>query len=333
MPQPRLRADKEHPMTTSCWLAATAVRLPETLEPGEKLNAALMRPANWLQSRAGILQRRVWREEDPLAAAATAGQECLRRAALTPDQVGALLVTSEAPPLLAGMAAALHQRLGLLQETAAWEIGGACTGFLAALRLGQFLTPGLGAVLIVAVEAHSRYLAIEPGPAGEAAALFGDGAAAAVLTREPRGSDARAVGEVRLGADGGAGKLIEVEYHPPDRPRLLLQGQALAGRAVRTMARAVTELTSSSGLTVEGLAAVVAHGGNGRMPALLARQLGLPAELVWSETPWTGNLGSASVPAAWDARRSWPDGPVIWVSVGAGVTWGAALLGSRGESA
>ena len=44
---------------------------------------------------------------------------------------------------------------------------------------------------------------------------------------------------------------------------------------------------------------VVVHGGNGRLPLLVARQLGLPAERVWSETASTGNLGSASLPVAY----------------------------------
>ena len=36
-------------------------------------------------------------------------------------------------------------------------------------------------VVVVAIEAHTRYLHLQPGPVGENAALFGDAAAAAVL--------------------------------------------------------------------------------------------------------------------------------------------------------
>ena len=98
-------------------------------------------------------------------------------------------------------------------------------------------------------------------------------------------------------------------------------------RAVRAMADAVTMLTERHCLSPSDLAGVVAHGGNGRLPTLLARQLGLPPERVWSETPRTGNLGSASLPVAWAARRGWPAGRVAWTAVGAGLTWGAALFG------
>jgi hypothetical protein len=87
---------------------------------------------------------------------------------------------------------------------------------------------------------------------------------------------------------------------------------------------------------------VIVHGGNGRMPHLVALQLNLPPEKIWSQTSVTGNLGSASLPVAWAMRTSPPTpsptrgggsgegllpGPVAWTSVGAGLTWAAALTG------
>ena len=111
-----------------------------------------------------------------------------------------------------------------------------------------------------------------------------------------------------------------------------MSGFELASRAVEVMAQSVRDLADQHDLKVPDLAAVVAHGGNGRLPALLARKLDLPAEKVWSETPTTGNLGSASLPVAWAAHQPVPSGPVIWTAVGAGLTWGAALLGDAFEN-
>src|SRR5262249_3184394 len=104
-----------------------------------------------------------------------------------------------------------------------------------------------------------------------------------------------------------------------------MDGTPLAARAIRTMAQAVRDLAARHGLAIADLAAVVAHGGNGRMAELLARQLDLPAERVWSATPHTGNLGSATLPVAWALHQPQASGPVIWPAVGAGLTWGAAL--------
>jgi hypothetical protein len=126
------------------WLVATAARLPDKIQPASTINRALQRPSGWLENHAGILERHIWADQDPVAAAVEAGQECIQGAGLTAAAVGALLVTSEAPPLLAGLAAALHHRLGLGPGAAALEVGGACTGFLAALWLARGLVAQAG---------------------------------------------------------------------------------------------------------------------------------------------------------------------------------------------
>src|SRR5205085_2412560 len=111
----------------------TVACLPETIQLAASINATLFRPPGWLESHAGIHQRRIWADQDPLSAAVQAGRQCLERAELLIEEIGALLVTAEAPPLLTGLAAALHHRLDLRPSTVALEVGGACTGFLAAL--------------------------------------------------------------------------------------------------------------------------------------------------------------------------------------------------------
>jgi 3-oxoacyl-[acyl-carrier-protein] synthase III len=68
------------------------------------------------------------------------------------------------------------------------------------------------------------------------------------------------------------------------------------------------------------------------LPGLLARKLGLPLDHVWSETSQTGNLGSASLPVAWALRQHRPHGPVIWTAVGAGLMWGATMVGEHGKA-
>ncbi|HKI38541.1 MAG TPA: 3-oxoacyl-[acyl-carrier-protein] synthase III C-terminal domain-containing protein [Gemmataceae bacterium] len=317
--------------TLPCWLSATAVRFPETTQPAAAINQALGRPAGWFESHAGIESRRLWAGQDPLSGAKEAAADCLREAELAAKDVGALLVTSEAPPRLAGLGAALHHRLGLSAGAVVLEVGNACTGFLSALWAAESLLARVGPVLVVAVEAPSHFLEIRPGAAGETAALFGDGAAAALLCERPIGQCPVPLAEILLGVDGDAADLLRVERSAVGLVELRMDGAALAGRALKAMAEGVRTLAGRHGLEVSGLEAVVCHGGNGRLPGLLARQLGLPPERVWSETPRTGNLGSASLPAAWARHRPSPHGPVAWAAVGAGLTWGAALSGVEWE--
>jgi 3-oxoacyl-[acyl-carrier-protein] synthase-3 len=317
----------ERPTSTEtghCWLAGTAVRLPDRVQTAGEINHLLQRPPGWLESHAGISQRRIWEEQDPLAAATEAGRECMDRCGLHAEKVDLLLVASEAPPLLLGLAAALHHRLQLRPTTVALDVGGACTGFLTALWLARSLLAAHERVLVITLEAPSLFLSVAPGEAGEAAALFGDGAAACILTRYHAGDDAVVVRDVMLKVDGSQRHLLQIHRHHVAGIELQMQGKALATRATRTMAQTVRETAGNAGIALADLHGVVIHGGNGRFPVLLARQLGLPPQRIWSQAALTGNLGSASLPVAWAARPH-GCGPVIWTAIGAGLTWGAAL--------
>jgi 3-oxoacyl-[acyl-carrier-protein] synthase-3 len=310
-----------------CWLAATSYVLPRRTEPAEEIDAKLHRPRGWLQRHAGILKRHVWLGEEALEAAGAAVRSCLEQAGAHLSEVGALLVASEAPALLLGQAAALHHHLGVAPSVIAVEVGGACTGFLMAIGLARALLARAGLVLVVALEAPTRYFRIEPGQAGEAAALFGDAAAASLLSVNRLGRSSTPLGDVRLWADGAETRLIQVVHDPGVGLAIQMQGITLAGKAIRVLAASVEGIAQDHGLHPAGLAAIVAHGGNGRMPEMLSRALAVPAERVWSETSQTGNLGSASLPVAWAARGPIAGAPVAWTAVGAGLTWGVMLSG------
>jgi 3-oxoacyl-[acyl-carrier-protein] synthase III len=313
--------------SSSAWLSGFTARLPAGVQRAAELDALLHRPAGWFEQRAGIRSRHVWNEDDPLAAAAECAREALERCGVPHEEVGALLVTAEAPPMLAGLAADLHHRLNLSPRTVALETGGACTAFLAALWVGRALLPQGGIVAIVAVEAPSRYLEVRPGLAGEAAALFGDGVAAALVAREPLSAAAVPLLDLTLACQGDETHSIRVEHSVEAGVEVYLDGRSLASRAVRAMTQAVRDLARENDLEIASLEGIVVHGGNGRMPALVARQLDLPLDRVWSRTAETGNLGSASLPAAWAELTVLPRAPVAWAAAGAGIIIGAALTG------
>jgi 3-oxoacyl-[acyl-carrier-protein] synthase III len=199
---------------------------------------------------------------------------------------------------------------------------------LTALWVGKSLLSRVGSVLILAVEAPSRYLQIAPGPAGETAALFGDGVAAALLAANPPNANCVPLLDVTLSCHGEAADLIRVRTPTEQGIELQIDGLALAHLAIRAMTQNVRDLASKHQLLLKDLEGVIIHGGNGRMPALVARQLGLNENRVWSCTAETGNLGSATLPAAWARRQPQPKGPVVWTVAGAGMTSGAALTGN-----
>jgi len=310
---------------SSVWLTGVAARLPCTVQPAAELDQAVGRPAGWIERRAGIFERRVWAAEDALETAAACGRDACDRAGVAPDRLGALVAVSEAPPVATGLAAALHCQLRMPSRVGCFDLGGACTGFLSALALGRLLAPRLGSVLIISVEAHSRWLPLTPGPHGEAAALFGDGCAAAVVGPEPTGPDALTLVDLVTFTDGNAADVIQIHQSAGGAFAIELDGVPLTEFALHALATATRDIVARHRLTLDHLGAVVAHGGNGRMPAMLARLLHMPPNKVWSEVARTGNLGSASVPVAWASHGGQASGPIVWAAVGAGLQWGAAL--------
>ena len=311
------------PGGATCWLSAVNSYLPRTIEPASTLDRRLNRPPGWLESHAGIKRRHVWADEDAVTTTAQMGRGSLNEAGLQPEDVGALLVTSQAPPQLAGLAAALHQRLGLSAQTPAFEVGGACTGFMQALWLARNLMGRIKNALVIAVESPSLHLLVEPGEAGEAAALLGDGAACCVVSDDRRGKEALPLVDVEPSFIPDT-ELLRVEGNGREGVRVWMDGPRLAARAVESLANLVRQIADRHQQPLMDLAGVLVHAGNGRMGTLLARRLGLVEDRIWSVTAETGNPGSASLPMAW-ARAGTIKGPVAWVAIGAGLTLASAM--------
>lgn len=307
------------------YLAAVRACLPAMKQSDTEIDALLGRPPGWFASRTGIVSRRLWGEQDPLTCAADVARQALHDAGVRIERVAALFVTSEAPPRMPGLAARIHALLELPRDRPAFEIGGACAGLLHAMRLGASLLTE-EAVLIVSVEAASRWLRLHPGPTGETAALFGDAAAACVLTScfVP---GALLIREITLAVDGSRADLLMAQL-AGSIVELHMNGLAMAGQAGRALVSAIREIAEQHQLSPAQLQAIMVHGGNGRLPGLLARLLSLSPEAIHSTTAHTGNLGSASLAVAHVLASEACKPPMVWASVGAGMHFGAMLLGS-----
>jgi alkylresorcinol/alkylpyrone synthase len=121
--------------------------------------------------------------------AAEAGKTALSRAGLTPNSIGAVIVSTCTGYLCPGLSGYVIERLGLPVDALAFDlVGQGCAGALPNWQVANAL---LGSrqcdhVLSICVEVCSAamYLDDDPGVL-ISACLFGDGAGAAVLSREP----------------------------------------------------------------------------------------------------------------------------------------------------
>lgn len=126
-------------------------------------------------------------EHAPLLAS-QAGERALAAAGLKPGEVDALLISTCTGYLCPGLTSYVSERLGLRPEVLTLDlVGQGCGAALPNLRTGAALLDGAGCakVLCVCVEVCSAafYLDDDPGVL-ISACLFGDGAGAAVITRE-----------------------------------------------------------------------------------------------------------------------------------------------------
>jgi alkylresorcinol/alkylpyrone synthase len=135
----------------------------------------------------GTLARRFLTHAPVLAA--QAAQRALRKAGLAPAQIDAVIVSTCTGYLCPGLSGHVVERLGLRADVQAFDlVGQGCGAALPNLQMCRaLLASGAGEhVLSVCVEVSSAamYLDNDPGVI-ISACLFGDGAGAAVLSRQP----------------------------------------------------------------------------------------------------------------------------------------------------
>jgi 3-oxoacyl-[acyl-carrier-protein] synthase-3 len=161
--------------------------------------------------------------------------------------------------------------------------------------------------------------------------LFGDGAGAVVLERVDEGGFLG----FELGADGGGGEHL---WLPGSGSRAFedpasfvkMNGREVFKFATRVMVSSGQAILDECGRTVEDVDVYVPHQANVRIIDHAARKLGVPDERVVVNVDRYGNTSSGSIPlaladAAADGRLR-PGELVLMTGMGAGLTWGSALI-------
>jgi 3-oxoacyl-[acyl-carrier-protein] synthase-3 len=161
--------------------------------------------------------------------------------------------------------------------------------------------------------------------------LFGDGAGAVVIESV---EDGGFLG-FELGADGGGGENLWLpgsgSRHFEDADRLVkMNGREVFKFATRVMVSSAEKILEECGRSVDEVDVYVPHQANKRIIDHAARKLGIPEEKIVVNVDRYGNTSSGSIPLALaDARadgRLRPGELVLMTGMGAGLTWGSALI-------
>jgi 3-oxoacyl-[acyl-carrier-protein] synthase III len=215
-------------------------------------------------------------------------------------------------------------------DAAAYDLSAGCTGFMYALAQAYgMLAAGLaeralvvgGDVLSKILDWHDRSTLV----------LFGDGAGAVVLEAVDGGGFLG----FELGADGGGGVHLWLpgsgSRHFDDPQRFVkMNGREVFKFATRILVQSAQTLMERCGVTVADIDVYVPHQANVRIIDHATKKLGIPSERVVTNVDRYGNTSSGSIPlaladAAADGRLK--EGElVLMTGMGAGLTWGSALM-------
>ena len=292
----------------------------------------------WIVERTGIRERRIAGYGESSATLATeAGAAAIKHAGLTPDAIDLLVVaTATTEQLIPHTGAFVGDGLGV--RCGSFDLNAGCAGFVYELVVGaSLLTAGhLDHVLLIGAETLSRVT--DPNDRGTCI-LFGDGAAAMVLSASP--DDGPGLLAWDLGCDGSAAGLLEIPAGGSRLPAsaetvangehyLRMAGQEVFRRAVRIVVESATNTMNNAGIGVDDVTWFAPHQANIRIIESAGNRLGIPAERTLVNIDRYGNTSAASIPLvlaeAADDGRLQPGDLVLLSGFGAGLTWGSALV-------
>jgi 3-oxoacyl-[acyl-carrier-protein] synthase III len=305
--------------------------VPERVMTNDDLREFIDTSDEWIVTRTGIKERRIAKPEEAMTdIALPACIRALEMAGVEAATVDLLVVATITPDMsFPSTAALLADQLGM-PDAAAYDLSAGCTGFMYAIAQAYaMLAAGLAErALVVGGDVLSKILDWSD---RSTLVLFGDGAGAVVLEAVPAGGFLG----FELGADGAGGESL---WLPGSGSRLFedstrfvkMNGREVFKFATRVMVSSAQAILAECGKTVDEIDVYVPHQANIRIINHAAEKLGIPEEKIVVNVDRYGNTSSGSIPLALadaaDDGRLGPGKLVLMTGMGAGLTWGSALI-------
>jgi predicted naringenin-chalcone synthase len=268
--------------------------------------------------------------EKSLELSSQAVTKALAQAGVSAQEVTALVVNTCTGYICPGISTYLMERLGLPRNTRVYDlVGSGCGGAIPNLQLAEALLKTQGGVVVsVAVEICSSVFQMGNDLSLILSnALFGDGAAAAVLVNRPAGfelvaSAGRYVPEQRdairfVHKEGALHNQLSTKL--PD-----LVNKAAAG--------VVADLLSSQGLQTADVKHWALHTGGEKIINAVRDEIGIPEEQLGATRTILAEYGNMSSPTVWFVLEELQRNSIVageWcvmVAYGAGLSAHACLL-------
>lgn len=279
----------------------------------------------WIVERTGIHSRHFAASDETVADMATkAAVAALKNANLSIDDIDMVIVATTTPELdFPSVAVQVCGRLGAQNNIPAFDVRGACTGYIYGLHCARgFFTAGIHErIMIIGAEKMSRFVDMND---RSTAVLFGDGAGALIFERST--SSYSGIIDTVVMADG---KMFDMLHGSPDH-RIIMNGPETYRRAVLLMPDAARYIMEHAGITQDDIDWIVPHQANIRIIQSCAMRLGFPLNKILvtvdQHANTSGASGALALAYAFDNNIIKHGQLVLYPAFGSGLTWGATLI-------
>lgn len=314
---------------------------PETEITNEDFTKIIDTSEEWITTRTGIKKRHFAMGTATWEMGLNASREAISRSGITAEDIDLIICTTVTPDTLVPSTACKIQRELGVSGCMAFDINGACSGFVYAVDIAhKYLSAGtVKNVLVVSVEILSR---ITDYSDRSSCILFGDGAAAAVISASDSpfssfmGADGRGAHYLRAASirtrKNPFYDVKNIPYEPIDDNNGLLyqDGKEVYKFAVGIMPLAVKTVLENVGVSISDVDLIIPHQANIRIIQTAASKLETSIDKFYINIENFGNTSSASIPNA--LNESIEKGKVkrgdkiVLVGFGAGLTYGAVYF-------
>ena len=320
-------------------IISTGSYLPEKVLTNFDLEKLVDTTDEWIRTRTGIIERRIAGDEE---AASDLGHhaaiQAIEEAGIEPIDIDMILVATTTPDdILPATACFIQKSIGA-SKAVAMDIHAACAGFVFSLSIAdQYIRTGTYKnILVIGTEVLSR---ITDWTDRNTCILFGDGAGAALV--QATNDEDEGIRSTHIHSDGsyqdylivpggGSRKPISTEVIEERSNFIKMKGNETFKVAVKAMTDVATEALNANGLQSSDLKFLIPHQANKRIIRAIGKRLKLSKEKICINLEKYGNTSAASIPIALHELRksnALKKGDlVLLVGLGAGFTWGAALI-------
>jgi len=307
--------------------------VPERVLSNAELSTLVDTTDEWIMERTGIRERRIAAPEEALTdLALPAARTALAQAGVEGRDIDLLLCATVTPDMMFPTSSALLADTLGAEDAAAYDLLAGCTGFMYALAQAYgMIAAGLAErALVVGGDVLSRILDWTD---RSTLVLFGDGAGAVVLEKVDRPGFLG----FELGADGAGGIHLSLPGSGSRRMEdatangyVHMNGREVFKFATRVLVSSAQAVLERCDASIDDVDVYIPHQANVRIMDHAAQKLGIDRDRMIVNVDRYGNTSSGSIPLALaDAQaagRLEKGNLVLMTGMGAGLTWGSALM-------